>query len=256
MLVLTYVNKYFNKPTLGSASGRTFFSIFSVFFIFVFLGLDSQNFADAYFDGRLIVTIIVISYFFLMLQAADSRLRRLMLVMVPLSYIGEIIFCNVLDMYDYRENRIPLYVPFGHAIVYGSGYMFSFTKWANQHDAMMKKTFAVFFGAIFIGAGLLFFDILSLILGYLFFRALRRKKWLTLYYYVAIYVLIVEFTGTYFSVWVWDAYAIGFIPTVNPPVGAVFLYIGGDAVLLRVMRYMQKRKILIPTTHQRADEVW
>ena len=254
--MLEAVNKYYNKPTDGSATGRNFFALFSIVFIFIFLGLDSQPFADAYFDGRTLVTLIVIIYFFAMLKTAESRLRRLMLIMVPLSYIGEIIFCNVLDMYDYREDRIPLYVPFGHAIIYGSGYMFSFTRWANQHDALMKKIFMWFFGALFIGAGLLFFDILSLILGVLFFRALRRKKWLTLYYYVAIYVLIVEFTGTYFSVWAWDAYTLGFIPTVNPPVGAVFLYIGGDAVLLRVMRFMQRKNILQPIDYERPDETW
>lgn len=254
--LLNPLNKYYNKPTDGSEQGRRFFTLFSVIFIFIFLGIDSQPFADTYFDGRNLVTLIVITYFFIMLQAADSRLRRLMLVMVPLSYLGEIIFCNVLDMYDYRENRIPLYVPFGHAIVYGSGYMFTLTKWATQHDAIMKKIFLLFFGTLFIGAGLFFFDILSLILGVLFFHALRRKKWLTLYYYVAIYVLIVEFTGTYFGVWAWDAYTLGFIPTVNPPVGAVYLYIGGDAVLLRVMRVMQRKNILEPLDYDRPKETW
>lgn len=54
----------------------------------------------------------------------------------------------------------------------------------------------------------------------------------------------------------WNAYTLGFIPTVNPPVGAVFLYIGGDAVLLRVMRFMQKKNILKPTEYDRATETW
>ena len=249
-------NRYYNKPTDGSAKGRSFFSLFSVPFIFIFLGLDSQPFVDAYFDGRMLVNFIVITYFFLMLHTTDSRLRRLMLIMVPLSYIGEILFCNILDVYDYRQGRIPLYVPFGHALLYGSGYMFSLSNWANKHDALMKKIFPIFFGILFIGAGVFFFDILSLILGGLFFRTLYRKKWLTLYYYVAIYVLIVEFTGTYLNVWVWDAYALGFIPTVNPPVGAVFFYIGGDAILLRVMRFMQKTNILKPIDYDRPTETW
>lgn len=256
MPILQQINRYYNKPTDGSVAGRRFYSMFSVVFIFIFLGLDSQPFANTYFDGRMLVTFIVIAYFFVMLHTADSRLRRLMLIMVPLSYIGEIIFCNVLDMYDYRENRIPLYVPFGHAILYGSGYMFSFTNWAKTHDAKMKKLFLVFFSVLFLLAAVLFYDILSLILGVMFLRALRRKKWNNLYYYVAIYVLIVEFTGTYFSVWVWDAYTFGFIPTVNPPIGAVFLYIGGDAVLLRLMRFMQKRNILKPIDYDREQEVW
>ena len=65
-----------------------------------------------------------------------------------------------------------------------------------------------------------------------------------LYYYIAIYVLVVEFVGTYFGVWQWHEYAFGFIPVANPPVGAVFLYVGGDILLLKVKSYMQKKQFL------------
>lgn len=254
--MITHINKYYNKPTNGNEKARVYIPFLSAFLIVAFLSIDSVYFSLNYFDGRNLVNFGVILYFFLMLGTADSRLRRLMIMMVPLSFIGEVLFSLILGMYEYRENTIPLYVPFGHAIVYGSGYMFSFSGWAVKHYEVMKKIFLVFFILLFLVAGLFFYDILSLILGGLFFYALRRKKWNNLYYYVAIIVLIVEYAGTYFGVWFWEPYAFGFIPTVNPPVGAVFLYIGGDTILLKLMRFLDRKNLIQPIGFEREKEIW
>lgn len=97
-------------------------------FLFLPLGIDSVYFTEHYFDGRQITNILVILYFFFFFLSADSYLRKLMFVMIFLSYLGEIIFCTLLEMYRYRTPVIPLYVPFGHAIVYVSGYVFAHTE--------------------------------------------------------------------------------------------------------------------------------
>lgn len=249
-------NKFYNKPTEGNLQLRNSLSLFAFPFSLLFLGLDSVQFADIYFDGRTIVNFIVITYFFLMLKAADNRLRRLMIMMVPLSYFGEQVVCNLLDMYDYRGNRIPLWVPFAHAIVYGSGYILSQMRWMLAHEAVLKKVFIIFFISIFSIAGLYFGDILTLMLGLLYFHVLRRKKWNNLYFFISLGALWVEYIGTYFGVWAWHPDALGFIPTLNPPAGAIYIYIGGDALLLRIMRFMDKKNILQPTDHNRAKEVW
>ncbi|MCJ8324511.1 MAG: hypothetical protein HRU29_06375 [Rhizobiales bacterium] len=248
---------YYNKPTHGNPHGRRFFALGFILFTPIFLSVDSTYFALYFFDGRWLANALVIGSFFIMLNVADTRLRKLMLVFVPLGYFGEVIFSHVLGLYDYRLGHIPLYVPFGHAAVYGCGYMLHATAWAKQHDALMKKIFAVFFAAIFVGAGVFYGDIFSLIFGFLFFyRGLRRKAWNSLYYYVAFYVLLVEFAGTYFNVWVWDSLALGFIPTANPPVGVVFFYIGADSVLLRIMRFIDRKNILTPLNGIRPKENW
>lgn len=250
-------NNFYNKPSTGSHHGRRFFALYFALFTPIFLFLDSIYFARTFFDGRLMVDAIIVICFFIMLNIADTRLRKLMIIFVPLGYVGEVIFSHILDLYDYRLGNIPIYVPFGHAAVYGCGYMLHASKWAEANNELMKKIFFVFFVAVFSIAGLLFFDVFSIIFGFLFFyRGLRRKNWNTLYYYVAFYVLIVEFAGTYFGVWVWDDLALGFIPTANPPVGAVFFYIGADSVLLRIMRYIDKKNILTPLNGIRPNENW
>lgn len=249
-------NKFYNKQTDGNPHGRTILCWVSVPFILSFLALDSQQFAATYFDGRNLVNFIVICFFFIMLSCANSRMRRLILVMVPLSYIGEQVVCNLLDMYDYRENRIPLWVPFAHGILYGYGIMFSQLNWAKKFEKPLRKFFIIFFLITFAIASFYYFDILTFLLAILFFHALNRKKWNNLYFFVSMFALMAEYAGTFFGIWTWDLLALGFIPTLNPPAAAIYIYIGGDAVLLKLMRYMDKRNILRPIGFERPKEIW
>ncbi|PCI86771.1 MAG: hypothetical protein COB24_08450 [Hyphomicrobiales bacterium] len=250
-------NNFYNKPTDGNLKTQHFFAIYFAPFTVFFLALDSQYMVDHYFDARPLVNILVIGCFFVLLSAVNTRLRKLMIVFVPLGLFGEIIFSLVLGLYEYRLARIPIYVPFGHAAVYACGYLLHARLWAQNNNDIMKTIFFILFSSLFIGAGWFFNDIFSFIFGFLFFyRGLRRKNWNTLYYYVALYVITLEFAGTYFEVWQWQKLALGFIPTANPPVGAVFFYIGADSLLLRIMRFIDKKQILTPLNGIRPEEKW
>ena len=77
-----------------------------------------------------------------------------MFVMVFLSYLGELIFCKWLGMYNYRTDAIPFYVPFGHAIVYSSGAVFAKTKFALKNESGLGKFFFVFFIVLFLAVGI------------------------------------------------------------------------------------------------------
>ncbi len=238
--------KFYNHTSSGNQQLQRIFAYSFTPFVILILLIDSSFIAINYIDLRPLVNILTIGYFIAMLAATDTKLRKLMIIMVPLSFIGELLFANIFDFYDYRQDKIPIYVPFGHAIVYGAGYMLA--RQLVQYNNIVKKLFFIFFILIFLIAGLLLGDHLTLILGLLFFWGLRRKKWNPLYYYIALYVLVIEFAGTYFGVWVWEQYVFGYIATLNPPVGAVFLYIGGDVLLLRLVSFMEKHNILKPKT--------
>jgi len=204
-------------------------------FTIVALWIDSVFFTTHYFDARQITNVLAVGYFALLFQAAGATLRKLMLVMVVLSYIGELIFCKLLDMYAYRTSAIPLYVPVGHAIVYASGYIFAHTPWAIHHENGLRKFFAVLFIGLFLAVGFFFNDWFSLIFGALFFVLLRRKRWNNLYYFIALCVIFIELVGTYFGCWAWAAKTFGLIPAANPPMGAVFFYAGGDVLLAKIV---------------------
>jgi hypothetical protein len=163
-----------------------------------------------------------------------------MFIMIFLSYIGELIFCKLLEMYAYRTPDIPLYVPFGHAIVYASGFVLVERPFFVANENKLKQLFFISFATLFLGVGLLLNDIFSLVFGTLFFVLLKRKKWNNVYYSIALCVIFIELVGTYFKCWTWVPKTFGVIPAVNPPMGAVFFYAGGDVILAKMVSYWKE----------------
>ena len=215
--------------------------LFPIFTI-VALGIDSVSFLNAYFDGRQLTNFLAIGYFLLMYYTSGTYLRKLMFVMLFLSYIGELIFCKLIGMYTYRTDHIPLYVPFGHAIVYASGYIFAKTYFAARLDKKLRIIFAFSFIAMFLYTGFFLNDVFTLMFGAVFFLLLHRKRWENMYYFIALCVITIELAGTYFKCWTWEPKIFGYIPAANPPIGAVFFYAGGDVLLAKIVGVWGKRK--------------
>lgn len=214
-----------------------FFPVFTI----IALGIDSVFFNIHYFDGRALTNLLAVLYFLLLFYNSDAHLRKLMFVMVFLSYLGELLFCNLLGMYAYKGVHIPLYVPFGHAIVYASGFIFAKTGWAKQHRVILKKIFVLFFLLLFSAVGVFLNDIFSLIFGPIFILLLLRKKDQNVYGFIALCVIFIELVGTHFQCWTWVPKIFKIIPAVNPPMGAVFFYAGGDVLLAKIISYWDKR---------------
>ena len=220
------------------------------YFLFIPLSLapDSVYFRDAFFDGRHITDALFVAYFFLMLYTAGKQLQKLMLLLVVMSYLAELLCSEVFLMYSYKGNAIPLYVPFGHAIVYASGYIIAKTAIARENAKNLQVAFPVFFIMIFTGAVILWNDIFSIIFGVLFFLVLKRKRGDILYYIVPFCAIFAEFTGANFGCWTWSSLMFGVFPSGNPPVGAVFMYAAGDVLLMKMIAIWDKRKKLKRST--------
>ncbi len=233
----TIFYQFFFNDKAADDKKQLYFAFSFILFTILALGIDSVHFATNYFDGRQIVNLLAVVYFSFFFLVSGSYLRKLMFAMVFLSYIGELIFCTLLGMYNYRTVVIPLYVPFGHAIVYASGYVYAHTDWAVRNDRRLKKQFAIGFFILFLSVGIFLNDVFSLIFGVFFFLLLKRKKWQNLYYFIAICVIFIELVGTYFQCWRWVPKTFGLIPAVNPPMGAVFFYAGGDVLLVKIVDY-------------------
>jgi hypothetical protein len=226
---------------LSVSRGQLWLVLAFPLFTLLSLSIDSIIVPVPYFDDRQIVNVLAIVYFIAMLMVSPIRLRRLMLAMVPLSYIGELIFCKLLGMYAYRGEVIPLYVPFGHAIVYASGYIFAHTRLARSRSREFRRFFALGFFVLFLFAGLFLNDLLTVFSGVLFFILLRRKRWHNMYFFIALCVIFIELGGTYFKCWTWEPEAFGMLPTANPPMGAVFFYAGGDVLLAKIVDLWEKK---------------
>ncbi len=239
------INAIFFSDKDQNTQKQWLFALCFPFFTLLALGIDSVYFKENYFDGRQITNILAIVYFSFFFRFSDAYLRKLMVTMVLLSYIGELIFCTLLGMYNYRTTLIPLYVPFGHAIVYASGYVFAHTNCAVRSDKLLKRYFAIGFLLLFLSVGIFLNDVFSLIFGVFFFLLLKRKKWQNLYYFIALCVIFIELVGTYFQCWKWIPKTFGLIPAVNPPMGAVFFYAGGDVLLVKIVEFWKFKTTII-----------
>ena len=229
------------KPQEIKKRNAFFYVFLFPFFTVLALWIDSVYFNNTYFDGRILTNVLAIIYFCLFFLSSQCYLRKLMFIMVFLSYIGELIFCKLLEMYAYRTPDIPLYVPFGHAIVYASGFIFAEMPFVVKHENRLKKIFLIAFAVLFLGVGLFLNDIFSLIFGALFFVLMKRKKWQVVYYTIALCVIFIELVGTYFKCWTWVPKTFGIISAVNPPMGAVFFYAGGDVILAKIVSYWEDK---------------
>lgn len=232
----------FNNPE-NNEQNKFLFAFFFPVFTLLALWIDSVLFAQNYFDGRQLTNVLAILYFGFFFFSAQSYLRKLMFCMVFLSYIGELLFCKLLGMYAYRTSDIPLYVPFGHAIVYASGFVVAETTFFVKQDQFLKKIFLVSFALLFLLVGIVLNDVFSLVFGAFFFILMKRKKGQIVYYAIALCVIFIELVGTYFKCWTWVPKTFNFIPAVNPPMGAVFFYAGGDVILVKIVSFWKNKRL-------------
>lgn len=239
---------YFYKSMNGfmsifkeSIMGQRIMLILFPFFTFFTLKLDSISNSSILPNGQSYLTIIVFIFTLILWFFADLKLKKLIIAMVFLSYIGELIFCKLLGWYTYRLNNIPLYVPLGHAIVFASGYILAEIDFLKKYDKKLNRFFIGLFLVTFIVLYIAGKDLFSLISGILFLLLICRKKWQTLYFYIAFCVVFIELVGTFHGAWKWKSELYGFIRTLNPPIGAVFFYAGGDVLLVKIINIIDKK---------------
>lgn len=229
------MKNYISKLS-GDITGQRVMLCLFPFFTFFMLKLDSVSFSENHSQGQFYLNFIVFLFTLILWFFANKQLKKLIFIMIFLSYLGEIIFCKLLGWYTYRLGNIPFYVPFGHAIVFASGYILSELEILKKYDNQLKNIFIYTFFVVFV---LLFFlgnDLFSLISGILFMLLIRRKRWQTLYFYIAYCVIFIELVGTYYGAWKWKSVLYKNISTLNPPLGAVFFYAGGDVLLVKIVQ--------------------
>ncbi len=197
------------------------------------LMLDSTLIQGTNLDNKLFTSMIIMSLWAFLFIKVNPPLKKLMIIMVPLSWLGELICCLWLDMYNYRNDGIPLYVPFGHAIIYITGLLISNINLIQKNENKIKVVLVPFFILLFVTVSIVFKDTLSACLALLFFYLLQRKGYSILYLIMSLLVLYLEIIGTQFGTWYWHS-NWWLLTTINPPVGAIVIYIAGDMLLKKL----------------------
>lgn len=215
---------------------------------FLVLGLDSVPVADYELHGQAWADGLAIAYFTLLLWALTPQQRLMALVFVPFSAIGEGIFSLLFGLYRYRLGMVPLYVPFGHAILFSMGLLVSELPAIRDRREQLRPIFIALYIAAFGTAIVGLHDTLSAIFGVVFLWVLRRKGYHPLYFLMGILVLYVELVGTHWGCWAWAPHPFNqpWLHATNPPVGAFACYVLADLGVMKIVRYLSSRLDLNP----------
>jgi hypothetical protein len=171
-----------------------------------------------------------------LLPHLNAEQRRSTLIFVPFSAIGEAIFSLLFGLYSYADGGIPLYVPFGHAILFAVGMIICDLPNVIARTNLLRWALLAFHLALIGGAWLALGDSLSALFAMLFGLVMWRKRGKLFYLVMGVLVLYIELLGTAFGCWYWWPNPWGLLHTLNPPVGAFACYLIADVIVIRLGR--------------------
>ena len=208
-----------------------------------------------YFDGtsvgfkeynlQFILNVIMIIAFVAMVYRATPKVKELMFYGVILGFLGEYFFSVYLNMYTYRLSNVPLYVPFGHGVLYARVLRFSKASVVKKNHKTVEQFFSVLISLLAITYLVFFNDIFGFVMtGLVFLILWKRPKDRLFFFSMYFLVAILEIGGTAFGCWKWPDTAFGvidFLPSNNPPSGISLFYFLLDVGCF--VLYTQRHKI-------------
>ncbi|NQW37488.1 MAG: hypothetical protein HQ471_10830 [Flavobacteriales bacterium] len=225
----------------------SFYKTLGRLFLFIGIGLyvDSIYFSEIYPNGQWIANFAMFLMFWRAFSHGTKRSRELMIYAVLIGVGGEYLFSIGFEMYTYRLDRVPIYVPLGHAIIYIVTVYFTRRAAVKKFRVTIEK---ILIGCIIIYATLFLVfanDVFGFVMSLLVVWILRNKpRERLLYLSMYAVVAVLEIVGTSYQSWYWPDTAFGLVPflkSANPPSGICLFYFGLDLGCLWL--YKQRHKI-------------
>lgn len=235
--------KFENASKLFTA----FFKTLGYLFLYIFFGLilDTPYVASKFEQTQYLALLALIIGFIIIYFRVGKRAKKQMIYAVILGFIGEHLFSIVLGMYTYRLGNVPLYIPFGHAVVLVAVVYFCKESVIRANKKILEKVFTIFILLYSLSFLVFANDIFGFVMSLLVLFLLRNKPRERLFYltmYIA--VAFLEIVGTSYGCWFWPETAFDFIPflkSANPPSGISLFYFLLD--LGSLWLYKQRHKI-------------
>ena len=217
--------------------------IHSLFFPVLWLGL--------YLDSTLvsqqwITNILVFVTFLWIYTQVSKQIKQLMLYGLIVALGGELLFSLVFGMYTYRLENLPIYVPFGHAIIYACVYYFAKEPIILRHQKIIIKflyiAIILYSTAWLIFANDIFGFLCLLVILWIFKRRPKTKLFFLFMFFAIVYL---ELIGTYYECWYWPNIwfdKVSFVPSSNPPSAISVFYFGFDAGCLWFYKKFNPKK--------------
>ena len=233
--------------TFNKGIGRTMVALLGAP---VFLMIDSSV-GDAWFSeyGQTIATILVILAFYMAYKRRNKRIREIMLIGVIVGFTGEFICSIILGMYHYRLGNIPLWLGFGHSLLYALVFRFSHDSWVRKNQNVIMTT--RFLLSLIYSTSWLYYsnDWFGFIctLTFLIILVIAKKSRL---FFLIMYALVcyIEIIGTSTGSWDWPQEFLGkegWIQSANPPTGIAVLYFVFAAIVIFVYMFVLHPEVKI-----------
>ncbi len=201
--------------------------------LLIVLSTDSLLVAQHVAYAQWVSNLVTFFAFIWIYQHTSKQVKQLMLFGLMVALGGETLFALILKMYSYRLGNLPLYVPFGHSIIYAGVYYLVKEPLFKQHQSLITQM--LFIGMIvystlwlLLANDVLGFICMLVILGIFKWRD-KTKPFFLVMFFTIVYL---ELLGTYFQCWLWPSYwfnTFEWIPSANPPSGISVFYFGFDA---------------------------
>ena len=157
------------------------------------------------------------------MRGCSPLVRAQTLVVVAFATLVEYTFSPGLEVYVYRFDNVPAYVPPGHGLVYLSAY-------ALGHAAFVRRRLGTAAGVVMVplalwaGYGLLLAERPDALGAFWFVCLLCFLRWgpsPEVYVGAAVVVTWLELAGTHLGTWTWQTEdPVGWLSIGNPPSGA------------------------------------
>ena len=202
----------------------------------LFLYIDSPYFAIYFQHSQDLATLLVLIAFITLYKRSAKRFRTVMIVGIGVGFLGEFILSIGLGMYHYRLENIPLWVGFGHSLIFASVHKLIRIPYILQNQ---KKVFRTLLAFILVYATLWLIlkdDVFGFGTTLLFLVLLAIDKKSKLFFTVMfVIVAYIEIVGTTTATWFWPDILMGrfeLIPSANPPSGIALFYFLFDYIVL------------------------
>jgi hypothetical protein len=171
------------------------------------------------------------------LVRAAPLVRAQTLVVVAFATVVEYTFSPGLEVYVYRFDNVPSYVPPGHGLVYLSAYALGHAPFVRRRLALLRTVVLAGLGAWALH-GLLLADRPDALGAFWFACLVAFVRWgpsVEVYVGAGVVVTWLELLGTHLGNWVWQPEdPVGWLSIGNPPSGAAGGYGWFDLVALLV----------------------
>jgi len=142
--------------------------------------------------------------------------------------------------------NLPIYVPFGHAVVYASVYYWVKEPWVKKHQNRIIKILYISMILYSIAWLILENDVFGFLCMLIILGLFQRRPQSKLFFLVMFFTIVyLELLGTYYQCWSWPSIwfnKFSWISSANPPSGISVFYFAFDAGCLWFYKRLNPQK--------------